>query len=209
MKTASVDREVVAALLRGDEAAFSALVERLHPRLLRLCRRLLGSDAAAEDIAQDTWQAVLGGLATFEGRCALDTWILQIAINRARSRAAREARVLPLEPDDADPDLGGRFGWLGTWRERPRAGLADLSPETAVANREILRLVAEALDRLPEQQRLVVMFRDVELMTAAEVCALLELSEENQRVLLHRGRVRLRALIEIATDEPVTAAAPV
>ena len=97
MKGGPAARELVASLLRGDEAAFSALVERMHPRILRLCRRLVGSDAAAEDIAQDTWQAVLRGLPTFEGRSALETWILQIAINRARSRAVREARTQPLD----------------------------------------------------------------------------------------------------------------
>jgi RNA polymerase sigma-70 factor, ECF subfamily len=199
----SADRVIVEALLRGDEAAFVALVDRLHPRLVRLCRRFVAGDAAAQDAAQDTWQAVLQGLPGFAGRCALDTWILQIALNRARSRGVREARVQPL-----DDGLEGRFSWLGVWRDPPRACGVEASPEAVAANRELVQLLAQALDGLPEQQRTVVVLRDVELLSAAEVCAVLELSEENQRVLLHRGRTRLRAALEQALAEPAPAVVP-
>jgi RNA polymerase sigma-70 factor (ECF subfamily) len=200
----SDDQTLIRALLEGDEAAFAALVDRLHPRLVRLCRRFVASDAAAEDAAQDTWQAVLQGLPGFEGRCALETWILQIALNRARSRGAREARVRPLDP----PELEGRFTWLGVWKDPPRPWRVETSPETAAADRELVQLLVQALDALPDQQRTVVVLRDVELLTAAEVCAVLELSEENQRVLLHRGRARLRAALELALSDPLPAAVP-
>jgi RNA polymerase sigma-70 factor, ECF subfamily len=206
------DQDVVAALLRGDEQAFAGLVERLHPRIVRLCRRFVASDAAAEDVAQDTWQGVLEGLAGFAGRSSLDTWILQIAINRARSRGVRDARVSvqPLGDDGGGGSgLEGRFRWYGGWKQPPRPSLADGSPETAAANNELLRLLAAALDHLPEQQRLVVILRDIELLTAPEVCAVLAVSEENQRVLLHRGRARLRAAIEVAAEAPAAAAAAV
>ena len=163
------DRELIAALLDGDEAAFSALVERLHPRILRLCRRFVATNAAAEDAAQDTWQAVLQGLPTFQERSALDTWILQIAINRAKSRGVRDARARTLdEPEGLSPE--GRFNRLGLWKEPPQASPADCSPETAAANRELVCLVAAALEYLPEQQRLVVTLRDIELLSASEVC---------------------------------------
>jgi RNA polymerase sigma-70 factor, ECF subfamily len=201
------DDAIIAALLAGDERAFAALVERLHPRIVRLCQRFVASRAAAEDVAQDTWQAVLQGLATFARRCALDTWILQIAINRAKSRGVRDARARALDDED-QPALGDRFGWLGVWKQPPRACLPDRSPETDAAQRELLRLVAAALDRLPEQQRLVVVLRDVELLSADEVCAVLEISEENQRVLLHRGRTRLRTLLEAALAEPSPVTVP-
>ena len=201
------DRELIAALLDGDEAAFSALVERLHPRILRLCRRFVASNAAAEDSAQDTWQAVLQGLPTFQERSALDTWILQIAINRAKSRGVRDARARTLdEPEGRSPE--GRFNRLGLWKEPPQASPADCSPETAAANRELVCLVASALEYLPEQQRLVVTLRDIELLSASEVCEVLELSEENQRVLLHRARVRLRAHLEQALVAPRPAHVP-
>jgi RNA polymerase sigma-70 factor (ECF subfamily) len=191
------DRALVAALLAGDETVFSALVERLHGRIVRLCRRFVASDAAAEDVAQDTWQAVLQGLAGFEGRSALDTWILQIAVNRARSRGVSDARVTPL--DGPELALESRFHWDGRWKEAPRAdGFAPASPESVAADRELLALVASALDQLPEQQRLVVTLRDVERLSAAEVCDVLQLSDDNQRVLLHRGRARLRAIIDKA-----------
>jgi RNA polymerase sigma-70 factor (ECF subfamily) len=191
------DRDLIAALLAGDEAVFSALVERLHPRILRLCRRFVANSAAAEDAAQDTWQAVLQGLPTFEERSALDTWILQIAINRAKSRGVRDARARGPDEGESWPSTG-RFNRFGFWKEPPQASLADCSPETAAANRELVRLVTRALDGLPEQQRLVVTLRDIELLTAAEVCEVLELSEQNQRVLLHRARARLRAQLEQA-----------
>ena len=191
------DRALVAALLAGDETSFSALVERLHGRIVRLCRRFVASDAAAEDVAQDTWQAVLQGLAGFQGRSALDTWILQIALNRARSRGAGDARVTPLDDPELAPE--SRFHWHGGWKEAPHVnGFAHASPESVAADRELVALVASALDQLPEQQRLVVTLRDVELLSAAEVCEVLELSDDNQRVLLHRGRARLRAIIDRA-----------
>jgi RNA polymerase sigma-70 factor (ECF subfamily) len=200
----SADQALIRSLLRGDEAAFAALVDRLHPRLVRLSRRFVASDAAAEDAAQDTWQAVLQGLSGFAGRCALDTWILQIALNRARSRGVRDARARPLD----ELELEGRFSWLGVWKDPPRRWRIEASPETAAANRELVALLAEALDALPDQQRTVVVLRDVELLSAAEVCAVLELSEENQRVLLHRGRARLRSALELALADPVPAPVP-
>jgi RNA polymerase sigma-70 factor, ECF subfamily len=200
----SSDRELIDALLGGDEAAFSALVDRLHPRILRLCRRFVASDAAAEDAAQDTWQAVLQGLPGFRQQSALDTWILQIAIHRAKSRGVHDARARPWDDEQAWP-TSERFDRFGLWTEPPRASPADCSPETAAANRELVGLVSAALDGLPEQQRLVVTLRDIELLTAAEVCDVLELSEENQRVLLHRGRARLRARLEHALLVPSVA----
>lgn len=198
------DRQLITALLAGDETVFSALVDRLHPRILRLCRRFVASDAAAEDAAQDTWQGVLEGLATFQERSALDTWILQIAINRSKTRGVRDARARTIDDPEAWSPAGS-FTRLGLWKDPPRASPADCSPETAAANRELVRLVSVALDSLPEQQRLVVTLRDIELLSAAEVCEVLELSEENQRVLLHRARARLRAHIEQALIVPCAA----
>jgi RNA polymerase sigma-70 factor, ECF subfamily len=199
------DRALITALLAGDEAAFSALVDRLHPRILRVCRRFVASDAAAEDAAQDAWQAVLQGLPTFQERSALDTWILQIAINRAKSRGVRDARARPVD----EPEVSlGRFSQFGQWKDPPHASPADCSPETAAANRELVRLVSAALDGLPEQQRLVVTLRDIELLTAAEVCEVLGISDENQRVLLHRARARLRSQLEQALVVPSAAHIP-
>lgn len=203
----STDGSLIAALLNGDEAAFSALVDRLHPRILRLCRRFVASNAAAEDAAQDTWQAVLQGLPTFQERSALDTWILQIAINRAKSRGVRDARARTLDDLETWPPAAS-FNRFGFWKHPPQPSLADCSPETAAANRELVRLVSAALDSLPEQQRLVVTLRDIELLTAAEVCEVLELSEQNQRVLLHRARARLRAHVEQALLAPSPARVP-
>jgi RNA polymerase sigma-70 factor (ECF subfamily) len=200
------DAALVAALRAGDERAFHGIVRRYHTALVRLARASVASDAIAEEVAQDTWLAVINGIGCFEGRSSLKTWIFRILINRARSRGAREHRVVPMssvgagvaggaelavDPDRFVPD-GQR--WAGHWCDPP-APWSDVPAERMVAN-ETLFAVARAIGQLPTQQREVVTLRDIEGWTAAEVCALLELSEANQRVLLHRGRSRVRSALE-------------
>ncbi len=182
---------LVDQLRAGDESAFSELVERMHPQIVRIARRFVQSDATAEDIAQDTWQAVISGIHAFEGRSALSTWILQIAINRAKSRGVRDQRMRPVDDES-------QFNILDQWRNPP--GAWDALPETMVANRELARLVAAAIDELPEQQKAVISLRDVEGIDSREVREILQISEENQRVLLHRARNKVRSAIEAAVQ---------
>jgi RNA polymerase sigma-70 factor (ECF subfamily) len=189
------DVVLLEALRAGDEAAFARLVTRLHPRLVATARRILGSGEEAEDAAQETWRRVVRGLDAFEGRSRFDTWVFQILVNRART--ARGAAALRREESlaaDADRDpLDGQFDRWMQWSALPGSWG---NPEEAALAAEVRRLVESALDTLPELQRLVLQLRDVEGQDAAETCAALGITEANQRVLLHRGRLRLREAVE-------------
>ena len=193
------DAATVRALLSGDEAAFTALVERHHARLLRLARFLLRGSASAEEVVQETWIDVLEGLARFEGRCSLRSWIFRILANRARTRRARERRVVPFSSlerarDDGpavDPSL---FDEAGSWREPPARW--DDSPEDLLSRAELRSALEDALATLPPMQRAVVTLHDVDGLDGEETCAALDITPANQRVLLHRGRTKLRAALD-------------
>ncbi len=191
----------LAALRSGDETAFAELVDTLHGRLLALARTFTRSPALAEDIAQETWMAVIRGLPAFEGRCALSTWIFSILVRRGRTLAAREARRagLPLETDGGHDGVNGEWvpgaGKKGLWESRPAPwDLQD--PAALLQSREALAVIQDALERLPEAQRRVVLLRDVEDVGPDEICNMLEISRTNQRVLLHRGRARIRRALD-------------
>jgi RNA polymerase sigma-70 factor (ECF subfamily) len=199
----SGDERTVAALRAGDERAFRELFARTYPMLKRVARGYVASDAVAEEIVQDTWLAVVTGIDRFEGRSALGTWIFSILTNQAKSHGARERRAVPfssivprdVEAPVVDPD---RFqkdddAWPGHWATPPRPWQ---KPERRLLSLEARDRLKEALAQLPDRQRLVVGLRDIDGHSADEVCDLLGLSQENQRVLLHRGRSRLRALLE-------------
>ena len=189
------DAELVVRLRRGDQDAFAALVDRYHTRLIRFAHSFTPRAELAEDIAQETWLGLLRGLDGFEGRAALRTWLFQICANRARTLAAKEGRLIPVDPTDPDaPTVDPtRFGPEGGWSQPP------LSWSDAAAwehDAELVARVRAAITRLPESQQQVVTLRDVEGLSAAEVCRVLELTDGNQRVLLHRGRARVRAILE-------------
>jgi RNA polymerase sigma-70 factor (ECF subfamily) len=182
---------------------FDQLVEQHYASMKRVARTFVGSDAVAEEVVQDTWLAIVAGIDRFEGRSALTTWMFSILTNKAKTRGARERRSIPLSclsaGDPDEPAIGpDRFqsdddAWPGHWATPPRPWQ---KPERRLLSLETRGHVKAALDELPERQRLVVTLRDVEGFDADEVCSLLELSPENQRVLLHRGRTRLRAALE-------------
>ncbi len=194
------DRRLVAALRLGDEAAFVAVLDRHHTAMIRLAARYVPNEAVAEEVVQETWLAVLRGLRAFEGRASLKTWIFRILANRARSRATREARVVPFaelasaEDEQSDADLERRFSADGQWTDPPTDWRVH-SPEALVLRQEVMQHLATALEALPPAQRTVVTLRDVDGWSSEEVCESLEISEGNQRVLLHRARTRLRAAL--------------
>lgn len=207
MKVDPVDDTTLLARLReGDASAFEALVTRHHRRLLRLARVFVGSDASAEDVVQDTWVAVLDGLDAFEGRASLVTWISRILVNRAKTKGVREARSMPFSAL-ADPEGDGsavdstRFTERGRWASPPERWTDD-TPEKLVGNQQAMAILEDELQRLPEQQRTVVLLRDTLGWDAEEVCNVLELAETHQRVLLHRARTRLRARLEAHFKNP-------
>ncbi|HUA50046.1 MAG TPA: RNA polymerase sigma factor [Solirubrobacteraceae bacterium] len=204
---ASSDEETVAALRVGDERTFRDLFARSYPAMKRVARTYVASDAVAEEIVQETWIAILTGIDRFEGRSTLGTWIFGVLVNQAKYRSAGEKRALPFssvapsEPDDpaVDPD---RFqkdddAWPGHWATPPRPWQ---KPERRLLSLEVRERLRAAMTELPDRQRLVVGLRDIDGHSAEEVCDLLGVSPENQRVLLHRGRSRLRAVLEEYVD---------
>lgn len=197
------DRALVDALRDGDEGAFRELFRRKYGLMKRIARGFVASDAVAEEIVQETWLAVVNGVDRFESRSSLDTWISSILVNQARKHGVRERRSTPFcclgsragDGPSVDPDQFEKEGdaWPGHWATGPRPWH---SPERRLLSLEAREHLKHALGQLPERQRLVVGLRDVEGHSAEEVCSLLDLSEENQRVLLHRGRSRLRASLD-------------
>ena len=198
-QTTRPDAVIVAQLRAGDESAMAQLVDEWSPAMLRVARSFVGSVQSAEDVVQDAWLGMLSGLARFEGRSSLRTWTFSILVNRARTRGTREARTVPHPPlgprealsvDDWCPGPGGERP--ATWSSIDAPSRWDTSPETVALSREALRQLDRALSALPPRQRTVVTMRDVCGMDAEEVCAALNISPANQRVLLHRARAVLR-----------------
>lgn len=202
------EQSLIAALQRREEGAFLALVERYHGSLLRVAAGFVKSWAEAEEVAQDTWLGVLRGLEGFEGRSSFKTWLFRILVNRARTRARREARTVPFSDlhDDAIEDErpepavpAARFRgpgdpYVGHWAVPPQSW--GESPEQQLLSKETQAVIARAIAELPARQREVITLRDIEGLSSEEVCNVLELSDSNQRVLLHRARSRVRAVLE-------------
>jgi RNA polymerase sigma-70 factor (ECF subfamily) len=191
------DAALLAGLRAGDEAAFRKLVGAMHRGLMRVAMACVGSEAAAEEVVQETWLAVVGQLDRFEGRSSLRTWIGTILVNRARTRGIRDKRSVPfsaLAREETDPVEPERFSAAGFWKTPPARW--DDAPEELVLRKEARGAIEAEIQTLPETQRTVVTLRDLEGWTSEEVCNVLGLTETNQRVLLHRGRQRLRAALE-------------
>ena len=198
------DAALVRQLVDGDEAAFAALVNRYHGSLVRIALTYVGDREVAQEVVQDTWMAVLTGIHAFAHRSSFKTWLFAILANRARSRAVREKRSIPFSALADDRDEGAavdpeRFTASGAWATPPALWGAD-SPEDQLLRREAIGALREALGELPSRQQAVVTLRDVEGLSAEETCNMLQISETNQRVLLHRGRSRLRAILERHRD---------
>jgi RNA polymerase sigma-70 factor, ECF subfamily len=187
------DRDLILRLRSGDERAFVSLVERYQEQMLRLAVSFVPSRAVAEEVVQDTWLAMLRGLQAFEGRSSLKTWLFTILVNRARTTGTREQRTIPVpDPEPAvDP---ARFDASGGWSDPPGHWIE--AAEGRVEAGKLAGRIRIMIDELPARQREVVILRDVEQMTSEDVCAVLAISEGNQRVLLHRGRSRLRQQFE-------------
>jgi RNA polymerase sigma-70 factor (ECF subfamily) len=189
------DAQLLDKMLGGDQSAFVEIVTRYQSVLVRVARLYVGSDATAEDVAQETWIAVLKGIERFEGRSSFKTWLLRICSNRARSIGVREHRSISLPSDDlastVDPS---RFNEAGMWSDPP-------VPFTELIDGQldrvaVLAAVRAAIDALDASGQAVVTLRDVEGLSTAEVADLLGISEGNVRVILHRARAKVRASIE-------------
>jgi RNA polymerase sigma-70 factor, ECF subfamily len=190
------DRVLLERLRAGDEAAFRTLVDRHDRALRRVARTFVRTSSAADEVVQETWLAVVRGLDDFEGRSSLRTWIFSILVNRARTYAVRDARSVPfsaLESDDGPTVEPAAFGADGRWSSAPPR--LDGDPETGLLAAELREHLLQAVDTLPPAQRAVITLRDLVGVSPEEVCELLELSDGNQRVLLHRARARVRTAL--------------
>jgi RNA polymerase sigma-70 factor (ECF subfamily) len=187
------DGELLIRLRSGDERAFVSLVRHYQEQMLRLAAGFVPSRAVAEEVVQDTWLAVLRGLDAFEGRSSLKTWLFRILVNQARTTGTKEHRSVPVpEPEPAvDP---ARFDASGSWADPPEHWIE--AAEGRLEAGKLADRLRALMDELPARQREVVLLRDVEELTSDEVCSVLSISDGNQRVLLHRGRSRLRQLFE-------------
>lgn len=191
------DAELLGRLLGGDESAFTELVRRYHVTLVKIARYYVASAATAEDVAQDTWIAVLKGIERFEGRSSFKTWLLRICVNRARTSGVKEHRTIPFDPNESGPSVSSqRFDQAGMWSEPPVPFTEAI--DSRLDNSALLNAVRKAIDELGEPQQAVVTLRDVEGLSTQEVATLLGLSEANVRVILHRGRARVREIVEEA-----------
>lgn len=200
--TDPAEAELLAALRQGNEDAFVELIDRYGASMLRVARLRVSSDGVAEEVVQETWLQVLRGLPTFEGRSSLRTWIFVILAHCAGRRARLEGRSVPfasldddgptVSPDQFFPPDHPR--WAACWSSVVD-GWAEV-PDRVIVASETREVIRRALAGLPEGQRAVMTLRDVEGWGADEVCELLDLTPENQRVLLHRARARVRAVLD-------------
>ena len=200
--TAVEDTELLRRLRAGDERAFAQVVRDWSPVMLRVAGTFVFAHASAEECVQEAWLGFIRGLDRFEGRSRLRTWAIGIVVNIARRRAQRDGRMVSwaVGDDDAGPTVDPRRfraaaeQWAGGWTEQgaPR----EWEPEAVLLAGEAMEVLADGLAQLPPRQRAVVTLCDVHGLSGEEVCDVLELSAGNQRVLLHRGRARLRQLLE-------------
>ena len=203
------DHELVQRLREGDESAFVELIDRYGATMLRVAQMYVRDRATAEEVVQETWLAVLNGIDRFEGRSSLKTWLFRILTNRAKTRGERDGRVLPFsalagasaeDEPSVDPDrfLGPDSPHPGAWAAPPRAW-----PQDKLIERETLDVIDMAIGKLPEAQREVILLRDVEGWTPMEVADALEITDGNERVLLHRARSKVRAALEEYLDPDI------
>jgi len=182
-------------LAAGDRATFETVYRRHNAAMVRFATAIVRNRATAEEVAQEAWLAVLRHIAGFEGRSSLAGWIFTILTNKARSRAKADGRMVSFDQDGEDDSLAAAFDGRGRWKDLPELW-EEITPERIVAGRSILDHVNAAIDALPPAQRAVLILRGQQGLEAAEVCEMLEISDGNMRVLLHRARFALRAAID-------------
>jgi RNA polymerase sigma-70 factor (ECF subfamily) len=204
----SDDAVLVKALAGRDPDAFAYLLDRYHSTLVHLAQQYVPSRAVAEEVAQETWLAVIEGIDRFEQRSSLKTWLFRILVNIARSHGVKESRSVPFAPraeldnePAVDPSRFRRFALRGRgqWKVPPQPWT---DPEQHALDTETVSVINRAVDHLPPAQREVLTMRDLVGWSATEVCDALEISDANQRVLLHRARSKVRGALERHFDEP-------
>lgn len=193
---------LISLLVAGDRLAFEHIYRKHNNALIRLGASFVQSRAVAEEVAQDTWMAVLKNIGSFEGRSSLAGWIFAILINKARSRAQRDGRMVSFDGDDEDDNLAAAFDRRGRWKDLPDLW-DELTPERILAGRSALEHVNVTIDALPAGQKSVLVLRAQQGLDADEVCTILGISEGNMRVLLHRARFAVRAALDRLNSKSV------
>ena len=189
------ERQLVALLAAGDRTAFESVFRKHNAAMIRFCSGVVKSRHTAEEVVQETWISVLSRIDLFEGRSSLAGWIYTILLNKARSRVQRDGRVVFFDDAGDDSGLDAAFGGRGRWRNIPELW-DDMTPERHVAGRSVLEHVEAAIEALPPAQRAVLVLRGQQELEPAEVCAVLNITEGNMRVLLHRARVTIRNALD-------------
>lgn len=198
----SQDAALVDGLRAGDEAAFAELMRLYGAGMLRVAQMYVPSRAIAEEVVQEAWLGVLKGIGRFEGRSSLKTWLFRIVANTAKTRGVRESRSIPFsslgdggaDEPTVDPErfLGDGERFPGHWAVPPQSW----APEGRLLAQEAMDVIEREIERLPPAQQAVITMRDVQGFTSEEVCNALDLTETNQRVLLHRARAKVRSALE-------------
>jgi RNA polymerase sigma-70 factor, ECF subfamily len=197
--------QVIVLLRAGDAGTFRDLVDQHGPLMLRIAHMYVRNRAVADEVVQEAWLGVLNGIDRFEARSSLKTWIFRILMNIAQRRARQERRTVPLSSLVADTHeghpsvaverfIGPDAAWPRHWATVPQRFSA--LPEDRLLSQETLQIAAKSIAVLPPSQRAVIELRDVHGWTSTEVCGLLEITEANQRVLLHRARSKVRQALE-------------
>ena len=200
------ESSLLAALRKGDEHAFADVVDRYSSSLLRLAMAYVPSRAVAEEVVQETWMGVFEGVSRFEGRSSFKTWLFKILTNRAKTRGQRESRYEGFTEKTGTGDEEGGSGVdldlfiqngsrAGHWIEPPHAWDHG-TPERLALSKESIKQIEKAIEALPDMQRQVITLRDIEGVSSEEICNILDVTETNQRVLLHRARSRVRRTLE-------------
>lgn len=207
------DLRMAERLRAGEEEAFRDLINQYYGSMIRVALAHVADRSVAEEVVQDVWMAVLEGLDRFEGRSSLKTWIFSILANKAKTRGVRESRSVPasslvLQDEGADepavdPSRWRQSGhWKDYWTDYPQSW-EEGTPERVLLDKEGATLLKQAIAALPPRLKQIILLRDVEGLESDEVCAILAISDANQRVLLHRARARVRTMLEDYMDKRV------
>lgn len=189
------EQAMLRRLVKGDHTAFECLFRRHNTAMIRFAAGIVRTRHLAEEVVQETWISVLGRIDLFEGRSSLASWIYTILINKARTLAKREGRTVFFDDSGDGDGLADAFDGRGRWRNIPELW-DELTPDRHVEGRSVLEHVEAAIDALPLAQRAVLILRGQQEVEPKEVCALLDMTEGNMRVLLHRARVNVRNALD-------------
>ncbi|MDT8371273.1 MAG: RNA polymerase sigma factor [Gammaproteobacteria bacterium] len=192
-KKSNNDKALLARIKNGELAAFETLVSQYHSKLTAIARSFVGQ-AFADEIVQDSWEAAIKSIDKFEERSSLSTWLTQIVINRSKTRLKRENRQSSLDAGWQDPDAAD-FDHNERWSSPPQPWHDD-TPEQLLSSEQLRNLISDALENLPENQGAVIRLHDLEGVELNEICNIIDVSQSNVRVLLHRARLTIRKVID-------------